>query len=103
MFKSARYYFRKKSTENKEPIKRRVYVGSQKCLLEAMDNHIKNCINNGNFKPSDGFDEFCKNNVDILKDQVTLLFQYKITDTAEIKSKIKKTYKNRCFKIMNKI
>ena len=37
MFKSARYYFRKKDTDKKEPQKRRVYVGVQKELLEAMD------------------------------------------------------------------
>ena len=52
MFKSARYYFRKKSTEKKEPAKRRIYVGSQKDLLEAMDDHIKSNINSDifNFK-----------------------------------------------------
>jgi hypothetical protein len=30
MFKSARYYFRKKDTSRKEPQKRRVYIGVQK-------------------------------------------------------------------------
>jgi hypothetical protein len=35
MFKSARYYFRKKSTEKKEPRKRRSYVGIQSELLEG--------------------------------------------------------------------
>ena len=93
MFKSARYYFRKKSTEKKEPVKRRIYVGSQKDLLEAMDDHIKCNISSGEFKPADGFDEFCKKNVDILKDQVNQLIRSGITDSNEIKSKIKKTYK----------
>ena len=60
MFKSARYYFRKKSTEKKAPAKRRIYVGSQKDLLESMDEHIKTNINSGEFKPSDGFDEFVR-------------------------------------------
>ena len=42
MFKSARYYFRKKKIENnKEPQKRRVYQNVQKELLEQMDEHIK--------------------------------------------------------------
>ena len=54
MFKSARYYFRKKSTEKKAPVKRRIYVGSQKDLLDAMDEHIKSNINSEDFKPSDG-------------------------------------------------
>ena len=102
MFKSARYYFRKKSTEKKEPVKRRIYVGSQKDLLEAMDDHIKCNISSGEFKPADGFDEFCKKNVDILKDQVNQLIRSGITDSNEIKSKIKKTFKNRYFLIISK-
>ncbi len=102
MFKSARYYFRKKSTEKKEPTKRRIYVGSQKELLEAMDQHINSNIASGEFKPSDGFDEFCKQNVDILKEQIGILCRAGITDTNEVKYKIKKTYKNRYFLITNK-
>jgi len=102
MFKSARYYFRKKSTEKKEPAKRRIYVGSQKDLLEAMDDHIKSNISTGEFKPSEGFDEFCKQNVDILKHQVNQLIRSGITDSNEIKAKIKKTYKNRYFLIISK-
>lgn len=97
MFKSARYYFRKKSTEKKEPAKRRIYVGTRKDLLEAMDEHIKSNINSGNFKPSDGFDEFCKQNINILKEEITILCHAGLTDSNEIKAKIKKTYKNRYF------
>lgn len=102
MFKSARYYFRKKSTEKKAPAKRRIYVGSQKDLLEAMDEHIKSNILTGEFKPSDGFDEFCKKNIDILKEQINILCQSGLTDSNEIKAKIKKTYKNRYFLIISK-
>lgn len=102
MFKSARYYFRKKSTEKKEPAKRRIYVGAQKDLLESMDEHIKTSINSGDFKPSDGFDEFCKQNIDILKEQINQFIRAGINDSNEIKSKIKKTYKNRYFQIISK-
>lgn len=102
MFKSARYYFRKKSTEKKEPAKRRIYVGSQKDLLEAMDEHIKANIISGDFKPSNGFDEFCKENVSLLREQVNLLVNSGITDSNEVKAKIKKTYKNRYFLMVNK-
>lgn len=97
MFKSARYYFRKKSTEKKEPAKRRVYINTQKELLEAMDEHIRTNLNSGEFKPSEGFDEFCKENVELLKEQVNLFCQSGFTDPNEIKLKIKKTYKNRYF------
>ena len=101
MFKSSRYYLRKKSTEKKTPSKRRIYVGSQKYLLEAMDQHIKSSILSGEFKPSDGFDDFCKQNVDVVKEQVNQLIRSGIIDSNEIKSKIKKTYKNRYFLIIN--
>ena len=97
MFKSARYYFRKKSTEKKEPAKRRIYVGSQKDLLEVMDDHIKSNINSAKFKPSEGFDEFCKQNVALLKEEVSILCRAGMTNSDEIKAKIKKTYKNRYF------
>lgn len=102
MFKSARYYFRKKTTEKKEPVKRKNYCGVLKELLESMDNHIKNNINSDDYKPSLGFDDFCKNNVSVLKDQINLLCNNGISDVNEIKNKIKKTYKNRYFLIINK-
>lgn len=102
MFKSARYYFRKKSTEKKAPAKRRIYVGSHKELLETMDEHIKKSLKSGDFKPSDGFDEYCRENIDILKEQVNMLCQGGLTDSNEIKGKIKKTYKNRYFLIISK-
>ena len=73
MFKSARYYFRKKSTEKKEPTARRDYIGVQQELLDAIDDHIKSRINDDNYKPSDGFDEFCKSNISILKEEVSFL------------------------------
>ena len=102
MFKSARYYFRKKSTEKKEPAKRRVYVSSQKDLLDAMDEHIKSNINSENYKPSEGFEQFCKENVDLLKEEIAVLCRAGITNTDAVKSKIKKTYKNRYFIAINK-
>jgi hypothetical protein len=103
MFKSARYYFRKKSTEKKEPQKRRVYVGIQSELLVAMDKHINANKRNNNYKPSTGFDEFCKEYIEILKVEVTSLCKSGITDSEEIKNKIKKTYKNRYFMSISKL
>ena len=102
MYKSARYYFRKKTTEKKEPNKRRNYIGLQKELLESMDNHIKNNIKNEDYKPSIGFDNFCKENLNLLKIEINKLIHFNITDTQEIKNKIKKTYKNRYFMVINK-
>jgi len=102
MFKSARYYFRKKRTEKKEPSRRRNYIGLQKELLESMDNHILNNIKKDDYKPAKGFDNFCKENLDLLKIEVNKLISYNITNINEIKNKIKKTYKNRYFMIINK-
>jgi hypothetical protein len=101
MFKSARYYFRKKNIQKKEPVKRRIYQGSQKEILEAMDEHIKGHINDKYFKPSDGFDSFCKEYLDFIKQEVNFLCQNGYKDPNEIKNKIKKTYKNRYF-LLNK-
>jgi hypothetical protein len=102
MFKSARYYFRKKGTEKKAPSERRAYVGVQQDLLDAMDNHIKNKINSKHYKPSEGFDDFCKTNVDLLREEVIVLCQNGVIDSNEIKKKIKKTYKNRYFLFISK-
>jgi hypothetical protein len=102
MFKSARYYFRKKSTEKKAPSERREYVGTSKALLEAMDKHIKSEINNVGYKPSDGFEEFCKKNIDVLNEEVKILCKNGINNSVEIKNKVKKTYKNRYFIITTK-
>jgi hypothetical protein len=103
MFKSARYYFRKKTMEKKLPQKRRIYIGNSKDLLESMDDHINVSINSGHMKPSEGFDDFCKENIDILKEQINSLCKAGYNDPLEIKCKIKKTYKNRYFLAIHKV
>ena len=102
MFTSARYYFRKKGTEKKAPRVRCTYIGIQKELLDAMDNHISVNVNNSWFKPSSGFTEFCKTHVELLQQEIELLIKFNIIDSTEIRKKIKKTYKNRYFMIINK-
>jgi len=98
MFKSARYYFRKKGTEKKEPKQRRPYISVNRELLEAMDLHIEE----NSFQPKDGFADFCKKNELLLKETITLIFEQGIKDKDIIEDKIKKTYKNRYFMIINK-
>jgi hypothetical protein len=102
MFMSARYYFRKKGTEKKEPRLRCTYIGIQKELLDAMDNHIKTNFDKSWYKPSTGFTEFCKEHIQLLKQEIELLIKYSIVSSDEIKNKVKKTYKNRYFMIINK-
>lgn len=102
MFKSARYYFRKKSTEKKEPCDRKEYVGVKKEFLEVMDSHIRRNMKNVDYKPSNGFTIFCKENIELLKDEIAILCNLGYTDSNDIRNKIKKTYKNRYFILINK-
>jgi hypothetical protein len=97
MFKSARYYFRKKGTEKKEPKQRRPYISVNRELIEAMNLHIEE----NSCQPKDGFADFCKNNELLLKETITLIFEQGIKDKDIIEDKIKKTYKNRYFMITN--
>jgi len=101
MFKSGRYYFRKKSTVKPESKPRRKYIGVHKELLEKMDSHILRGLTSDDYKPSDGFNNFCINSVDSLKTEVGRLLENNI-DSNEIMNKIKKTYKNRYFMLINK-
>jgi hypothetical protein len=102
MFKSARYYFRKKPSNKKEPVKRRSYINVPKELLLAMDKHITDNINKDDYKPKDGFDDFCTSNTDILKEGIAKICKDGITEPTVIHEKMKKTYKNRYFMIANK-
>ena len=101
MFKSARYYFRKKSTVKKEPIQRRSYIATRKEFIDAIDAHIKT-MTKSVIKPSDGYDDFCQNNKEIMNEEVEFLRINGFTDSTDIKNKFKKTYKNRHFLIVNK-
>jgi len=102
MFKSARYYFRKKSTEKKEPRQRRHYISVNRDLLDAMDSHIEDNIYDDNYQPKTGFITFCKDNEKLLKDTISKIFEQGIKDSELIEDKIKKTYKNRYFMLTNK-
>jgi len=100
MFKSSRYYFRKKKTEKKEPKQRRVYVGVSQELLDCMDEYIHNFIA---IKPASSFIDFCKEHVSLLQEEVNLLCKKGFKNSHEILIKIKKTYKNRYFIHINTI
>ena len=102
MFKSARYYFRKKSTEKKEPKQRRQYISVNRELLDAMDIHIEENIYDTNYQPKTGFIEFCKVNEKLLKESISKIIEQGIKNSELIEDKIKKTYKNRYFMLTNK-
>jgi hypothetical protein len=103
MFKSARYYFRKKSTIKKDPSERGFYVNLDKDLLYAMDEHIKrNMSANIKMKPSDSVKEFQEINAEYIKEKTQHLCEEEGFDESMMENKIKKTYKNRYFMIHNK-
>jgi len=109
MFKSARYYFRKREDNNSKKTgvvenSQRNYHCCSKYLLEIMDKQIKNLIleKDKEAKPSIAFLHFCKENKELLKEEIESLFKSGFTDVKEIQNKIKKTYKNKYFSIIHK-
>jgi hypothetical protein len=102
MFKSARYYFRKKSTEKKTPKERRTYIHVEPELLEAMDAHIaRKIVLLKDYQPKSGFANFCEENMDVLRKNVAYICSKGVTDSRVIQDKIKKTYKNRYFMLIS--
>lgn len=99
MYKSGRYYFRKKQMSLAvEPKKRRLYISMDSAVIEAMDEHIRECVLNEEFTPARGYDAFCANHINILQTEICRLFETDNTiDKKLIVAKIKKTYKNRYF------
>lgn len=102
MFKSARYYFRKKTDEKKSPKERRKYISVSHDLLEAMDTHITLNIMKEDYQPKSGFVLFCHENEEILKLCINEMLKQGFNDSTMIQDKIKKTYKNRYFILCKK-
>lgn len=101
MYKSARYYFRKKSTEKKAPKQRREYISANDELLKAMDNHIILKVSEPNYKPKTGFSNFCEENSNIIEASIQkIVTNVPTIDKEEIREKMKKTYKNRYFMLV---
>ena len=115
MYTACRYYFRKKSNaqaqetetttnenvaeERKEPdAVKRGYVKLQSNTLECIDNHIKGCVNNNDFTPANGYQAFANAHASVFRDEIEHLKDYGMKE-LEVREKLKKTYKNRYYKI----
>ena len=108
IFKSARYYFRKKpmATEKKAPAipekekekeTTNSYINVNKEFLEIIDEYLKKNIQ---LKPTISFTNFCNENQETIEKEIEFLYKVKnIKIDKEINEKIKKTYKNRYYKI----
>jgi hypothetical protein len=131
MYKASRYYFRNKRVNNsiksnntkgksedvREDVdviikgldkldvglkpKKRQYVLLGHEMLDVMDTHIKKNIDNANYSPAKGFDDFYKNNKELLERKILSLKNNDLDDDY-ISSKIKKTYKNRYYNYSKK-
>jgi patatin-like phospholipase/acyl hydrolase len=113
MYKSARYYLRKKrTTEKKEPVKRRPYSGVDRNLLRIMDSFISssnsnNSNNKKSIKPSESFASFCEIHSKDISDVINKINETHSDANSDsishsipssiLMDKIKKTYKNRYF------
>lgn len=99
MYKSVRYYYRKKPLTKQEPIQRRRYTSISKELLKAMDKHINEHYKNNEFKPALGYDLFCSEYLELIKEEIQNMGNINELDAKNISSKFKKTYKNRYFRV----
>lgn len=102
MYKSCRYYFSKKQNDKEKKDRRNKYLMVNPNILSSMDKHIIQNINKDDYKPSNGYEEYCVSNIDLLKEDVIEMVGLNM-NLEEIKLKIKKTYKNRYFIISRNI
>jgi len=104
MFKAGRYYFREKVAIKKEESKKdkpkREYIVMDPVIIQAMDCHLRGLINNRNFKPAVAYDEFCDEQVALLRLEIRRLMVQNISG-EKMSEKFKKTYKNRYFILQN--
>ena len=91
MFKSARYYFRKKQ-EKTEEVQRKQYISLCPQFLEQIDIFIMELLKSKSHSPASAYEEFCKHKKELIVSQVNVLINLK---TEEIYIKLKKTFKNR--------
>ncbi len=98
MFTSARYWYTKKPTTR--VVKDKSYVTTTRAFLSAIDTHIQR--SGHAMKPSDAFDQFCEKNLEILKREINILKEANFS-ADDIRTKIKKTYKNRHFVLTKRV
>lgn len=121
MYKSARYYYRKKTNNISKQIEpRKEYEGLPRTILKSIDDHIYAEINNNiilsdkltgtlrsNISAANSFINYCKLHSEVIKELLPTKEVENVTYRAnnlrdEIKvvtNRLKKTYKNRFYKI----
>ena len=102
MYKSARYYHRKKDVKKQEKMelmedKKREYLTFTDDILLTMDMHIKDVMNNklnSTMSPAEIYHLFCKEHrEDIQREVVIFCKQWGVKNADDLSLKFKKTYK----------
>jgi hypothetical protein len=105
MYRSGRYYFRKKSNQEEKTVKpRRKYIACDISFIELIDTDINTSIETlkTDFKPSNQFlvfEEKYKNEINVEIDRMLESTDNIDINKTDIVNKIKKTYKNRYYLI----
>ena len=99
MYTSARYYFRKKGIVRKEPCNRYTYINLEKEILKTMDTYINE---NKNMKPSNGYVSYSQTFSELLNKESIRLNEKEQIDSESINNKLKKTFKNRYYRLVKK-
>lgn len=104
MFKSARYYFRKKTINidiKKDKTPRQCYKCVSTELHESIDKHIKTTLEKGiKPKPSLYYEYYSQENKELIDNEIRRLNNGNDYDVQIDSNKIKKTYKNRYYLII---
>lgn len=115
LYKSSRYYYRKKISKPEEaPKNRKKYEGLTKDILHKMDAHIIREINGSidvlenesivsRFTPAKSFELYMEENsscvLDLIPNMPTSTAEERRIQTDDVIRRVKKTYKNRFYKI----
>lgn len=111
MYKSARYYHRKKEAKKQEKMelledKKREYLTFSENILFIMDMHINNMVKHEVMKrqsPAEIYHMFCiEHREDIQKEVILFCNTWGAKNADDLSLKFKKTYKNRYYKKINK-
>ena len=107
MFKSARYYYRKKSDTPKEPRERKEYVGFSKEILVEMDANIQAQLGSEKgvtkaVAPAKAFAHYCANYRHTIVSELTRenpeMSSWTRDEIEDMTNRFKKAYKNRFYK-----
>ena len=100
MFKSGRYYYRKKSNTKSIPKTRRKYISLENNVLQSIYRYIYDY--GIKLKPAEGYKKYIEINKELINSEIDRLKEGEILSEEDIMLKIKKSYKNQYFNMREK-